>query len=256
MSDRDVSEAEFDRAVSTVLGRTPAADQSLLRDLEEAGATAAGARGVLHWLDDGVSAERAVSVGLGFFDVQPGRVAQLVEQRALEVLRRHRPDVASSPSGATVSESSSSSDPSAYEGGEVAAAREAIVQAALERGRGYIRVASEQSRLQIAEAAAKGVVESMTDWAVRDGWTHQRLAERLQEHAAAIRAGRVGGGAASARGTVVTNETQKRAVTVTEAGTAVRAGGRPADTTTITEADAAKAIASAFGYRVEETGTS
>ncbi len=255
MSDRDVSEAEFDRAVSTALGRIPAADQSLLRDLEEAGATAAGARGVLHWLEYGMTAEAAVSASLGFSGVQPGRVAELVEKRALEVMHRHRSDVASSPSGATVSESSSSG-PSVYEGGEVSAAREAIVQAALERGRSYIRVASEQSRQQIAEAAAKGVVESMTDWAVRDGWTHQRLAERLQEQAAAIRAGRVGGAAAPAQGTVVTSETRKRAVSVTEAGTAVRADGRTAGTAPATAADAAKAIADAFGYRVEETGTS
>jgi hypothetical protein len=213
-----VSEAEFDRVMSTAFGRTPAVDETLLRELEEAGTTAAGARGVLRWLEDGVSAEEAVSLGVSFGHVQPGKVAGLVQERALGVVRRHRPDVAAppagSPSGSTVSESasSSSSGRSAYEGGEVAAAREAVVQAALERDRKYVRGASEEQRRRIAESAAGGVVDGMTDWAVREGWTHQHLAERLRERAEAIRADRPGPrsqpgtGSGAARRTSITED--------------------------------------------------
>jgi hypothetical protein len=190
-----VSESELDRRVGMAFGRTSHDDESLMRELQEAGASGAGARGVLNWLEEGVSVEDACRFGIeSFSGVQNGRVPHLVAERAAAIVRRHRPEVVGGTAGTSQSPAArvvsreSGRPAAAQESAAVARAREEVVQAALERDRRVIHGADEAARRGFAEAAARGAVESLTDWAMREAWTEDELVARIRERASAIRA--------------------------------------------------------------------
>lgn len=157
MSGHKVSEAEFDQAMARRHdGSSPSGD-ALLRELREAGATGAGARGVVQWLDEGVSVDEAVA-SLGFFDAEPGKVASLVRERAVEVLRRHRP-----------------ADPGR--------AREAVAShRPVDRGSGRVAKARERLALVVGPGYADAFVGLANQRALREGLSEDQVLEAIERH--------------------------------------------------------------------------
>ncbi|EWT04830.1 hypothetical protein N864_05835 [Intrasporangium chromatireducens Q5-1] len=190
-----VSESELDRRAGMAFGRTSHDDESLMRELQEAGASGSGARGVLTWLEGGAGVEEACRNGIETFSaVQSGKVPPLVAERAAAIVRRYRPQAAretagtSRPTGARVSARESAGPAGVQESRAVAEAREAVIEAAMERDRRFVHGADEAARRRLAESAARGAVESLTEWAMREAWTEDELVARIRERAAAIRA--------------------------------------------------------------------
>lgn len=161
--DSAVGSAEIARA----FGRTPPADEGLLRELEEAGYTASGARGVLQRLADGFDVETALSgTWTGF---QMGRAAPLVESRAREVLQRHGslPSTGAAPS--TVAPSPGDA--------RITAARVRVFEAH--------RRAWPRSDARAAEIYADAAVKVRLESAARNGWSIDQIVEALDAQAAA-----------------------------------------------------------------------
>jgi len=159
-----VSVAE--QAAATAFGRTTSADEALLADLEEAGYTASGARGVLSRLADGFSVDAAVHDAFGSA-VQPGRVAQLVYERGAGVLRRH---------GRLVEGAKA---PAPTNSAAVAEARDRLVSA--------YRTAYPSFPAWGAEKYADSAAEAVQERSIRQGWSERQVVEALDRQGATLR---------------------------------------------------------------------
>lgn len=160
-----VSVAE--QAAATAFGRTTSADEALLADLEEAGYTASGARGVLSRLADGFSVDAALHGSAFMSAVQPGRVEQLVHERGAGVLRRH---------GRLVGEAKA---PAPTNSAAVAEARDRLVSA--------YRTAYPSFPAWGAEKYADSAAEAVQERSIRQGWSERQVVEALDRQGATLR---------------------------------------------------------------------
>lgn len=160
---RAASSGVAEQAVATAFGRTTSADEALLADLQEAGYTAAGARGVLSRLADGFSADAAVHDAFGSA-VQPGRVAQLVYERGVGVLQRH---------GRIVQEVAAP-----VKSGAAVEARDRLAKA--------YRSVYPSFPAWGAEKYADSAAEAVQERSIRQGWSEQQVAEALDRQTVAL----------------------------------------------------------------------
>ncbi len=167
--DVSAQESTATAAVAAVFGRETTEDASLRSALCEAGLSEAGANGVVSDLNDGWTAEEAVSsvAGCSWAWARQNSVASLVEEAALAVVRRHRGVMP-----ATTAPVSEGRRPAAVQAAvaELQSAREVYLHG---------RVAKSEIR-GVAESFVKGAVSYATECAVREGWADDQLAGYLR----------------------------------------------------------------------------
>lgn len=185
MTGREVSEAELDRVLARSFGRDTAEDVALLEDLERVGMTRAGARGVLSWADDGMAAKEAAAM-VGPDQVKPGKVRFMVVERAAEVLRRHRPAVDADASRPGSAAQVGSTDRRLSE------IRESLIEARHAQNPG--------PNYHPAVSYANGCIDSVTERALREGWSFEQVLARLEERVTEERARVPGSGSSASSG--------------------------------------------------------
>lgn len=162
-------EDELARMSAVAFGRNPVVESERVRLLVECGLTTAGANTTLHWLQSGMSAAEAISFSSG--QVQLGKVASLVRDRAIDIIHR-MPQLFESTTttpNSTVLESDHSET-------DLSRLRDKLI--AVEATRTGCSDPAFGQRMATIRADAG--IESYREWAIRDGWSREKFMGRVQ----------------------------------------------------------------------------